>query len=173
MSPYDIVGVLIAPLPTLALLVAMALSSAVFNIFTRGTFAQVGGMRIVIGYLGALVSMALVSVTIVAANGGLTLGNFIGVFVFLAYMACWMVAVIVLPLTIMLTACGRGIVGWILLACSAVGAPAFTVLRYFITARDIGGVTAQQWAYDLLGAAVLMMLVSGSFLIGARLPWTK
>lgn len=173
MNPYDIVGILIAPVPILALLASMALSLAVPCVIAKRAFAQIRMVKIATGYLGVLVSMALVSAAILAANGGLTPGNFIGFVVLFAYMACWMVAVIVLPLVIALTARGRGIVGWVLLAGSVVGAPVFTVSTYLISSRDIGNVTAQQWAYDLLSAAMAMAIISGAFSIGARLPFRR
>lgn len=173
MNPYDIVGILIAPLPILALLASMALSLAILYVIARRAFVQIRMARIATGYLGVLLSMAFVSAAILATNGGLTPGNFIGFVVLFAYMACWMVAVIVLPLVIALTARGRGIVGWVLLAGCVVGTPVFTVSTYLISSRDIGNVTAQQWAYDLLSGVMLVAIISGAFSIGARLPWTK
>ncbi|MEQ1662374.1 MAG: hypothetical protein ABL877_06740 [Thiobacillus sp.] len=173
MTPYDIVGVLISPLPILALLASVALSLAALYVIARRAFVQIRMVRIATGYLSVLVSMALVSATILATNGGITPENFIGFVVLFAYMACWMVAVIVLPLVIALTARGRGVVGWVLLASSAVGAPIFTVSTYLISSRNIANITAQQWTYDLLGAVMLMAIISGAFSIGARLPWAK
>ena len=171
MSFDAIVWLFISPLSILSLLAAMALSFAVLYAIARRAFMQIGTMRIVTGYLIVLVSMIFVSVATVIGN--FTFGHFAGMFLISVCMAYWVVAVFVLPLTIALTAHGRGIVGWVLLACSAVGAPALTVFSYLTSLRDIANVTAQQWTYDLLSATVAMTIISGAFSIGARLPWTK
>lgn len=171
MSFDAIVWLVIAPLPLLTLLAAMVLSAAVLYAIARRAFVQIGVVRIATGYLGVFVAMIPVSAAEMIGN--LTFGHFAGMFLISVSMAYWVTVVLVLPLTIALTAYGRGIVGWVLLVCSVVGAPALTVFSYLTSLRDIANIAVQQWAYDLLFAAVAMAIISGAFSIGARLPWVK
>jgi hypothetical protein len=165
MAPWVLAG-LTSPWSILGLVIVVIVLTGILYVVARNSFRQFGLYRLAAGYLGTLTFMIPVS----AYVGSFEWKESVAAFMFLAYVSCLALAIVVVPAVFALAARGRASAPWAIMVSVATGV-LFTVGGHLLRGPGIGEVNEQRLLYDFLSVVILLAIVGIGFSLGTKLPW--
>ena len=165
MAPWVLAG-LTSPWSILGLVLVVILLTGIHYVVAKRSFRQFGFYRLAAGYLGALSCMIPVSVYV----GSFQWKESIAAFIFLAYVACLALAIVIVPAVLALATRGHASAPWAIVV-SVATAVLFIVVGRWLRGPGIGEVSELRLLYEFLSVVILLAIVGIGFSLGARLPW--
>jgi hypothetical protein len=160
---------LLSPWLAMSIVAIVVLATTAMSFLAAESFWRLGLSRVARGYAGSLLGTVLLALSIFAL-GQSTWPDIVGIFLFLGYIDCLIVALFLVPIAVAATKRRFATAPWLLVGSVLVGIVLIGLGR-MLRGPGIGDGSPVRFWFDLGFAIAYPLLVSLGFVIGARLPW--